>query len=125
MTQTSINSFLSGPSPSAPIAATRPLLMDGPDFSGISRLVMSQFSRPRELSISRCLRFCPGLLYPDLPDSNLDLRHVYPQRAVQIFPAFRDLKCLDFLVLENPDMPMAGLPMVTLGQLRTDPTADG
>jgi hypothetical protein len=60
-----------------------------------------------------------------LPIANLDLRHVYPRRAVQIFPTFRDLKCLDFLVLENPDMPMAGLPMVTLGQLRSDPTADG
>jgi hypothetical protein len=35
------------------------------------------------------------------------------------------LKCLDFLVLENPDMPMAGIPMVTLVQLLSDPTADG
>jgi hypothetical protein len=33
MTQTPIDDFLSGLSPMAPIAATRPPLMDGPDFS--------------------------------------------------------------------------------------------
>jgi hypothetical protein len=44
---------------------------------------------------------------------------------VQIFPAFRDLKCLDFLVLENPDMPMDGILMVTLVQLLSEPMVDG
>jgi len=37
---------------------------------------------------------------------------------------FRDLKCFDFLVLENPDMSMARIPMVTLEQLRSNLMAD-
>jgi hypothetical protein len=42
MTQMPINHFLSGLSSMALIAATHPPLMDGPNFSRILRLVMSQ-----------------------------------------------------------------------------------
>jgi hypothetical protein len=45
----SINDFLSGVFPMALIAAMCPPLMDDPDFSGISRLVMSLLLRPQEL----------------------------------------------------------------------------
>ena len=69
--------------------------------------------------------FSMGMSISRLPIVNLDLRHVYPRRAVQIFLAFRDLKCLDFLVLENPDMSMARIPMVTLVQLLSNLMADG
>jgi hypothetical protein len=31
--------------------------------------------------------------------------------TVPIFPVFRDLKCLDSIVLENPDFPSADIPM--------------
>jgi hypothetical protein len=44
---------------------------------------------------------------------------------IQIFSAFRDLKCLDFLVLVTPDMPMAEVPMVNLVQLLSNLMTDG
>jgi hypothetical protein len=95
MTQTPINNFLSGLSPMAPIAATRPPLMDGPDFSGISRLVMSQFSRPQEL------RF-PDAEYPDslrISDTCL------PKRTAQILSGF-SLGLPRSLVHGNVDIPI-------------------
>jgi hypothetical protein len=78
MTQTPINNFLSGLFPMALISSTRPPPMDGPDFSGVSRLVMSQFSCPQEL------RF-PDAGYPDsprIPDTCL------PKQTAQIMPGF-------------------------------------
>jgi hypothetical protein len=89
--------------------------MDGPDLSGISRLVMSQFFRPQETRSPEC-RYAD-----DRSISATCLR----KRTDQIFPAFRDLRCLDFLALENPDLTMAAIPMVTLVQLLLDLTTDG
>jgi hypothetical protein len=78
MTQMPINQFLAGLSPMALIVAMHPPLMDGPDFSGISRLMMSQLFQPEEL------RF-PDAEYPDslrISDTCL------PKRMAQIFRGF-------------------------------------
>jgi hypothetical protein len=56
----------------------------------------------------------------------LDRCHVsFLRRMVEILSLFRDLRCLDFLVLENSDFPMTISRWLRLMQLLSNPTTDG
>jgi hypothetical protein len=117
------------------ITATRPLVMNGPDFSGISRLVMSRFFHPQELQF-------PDDQYTDslqISDTCIS------KRTVQIIPGFSlwtylislqrecrypDSRCLDLryvsLQMDHLDLPGVARLEVSRFSCPRDPRyADG
>jgi hypothetical protein len=113
MTKTSINDFLSGLSPIAPIITTHPPLMDGPDFSRISRLMMSQLSRPQEL------RFPDSQYTNSLRISDTCLHKQTAQICVGVFTMeFPDLLSMGLLISRLP-MPRSPPCVSTNGRSRS------
>jgi hypothetical protein len=103
MNQTPMDGFLIGTFLDDADRCHASFLMDGPDSSRISRLVMSRFLQLQGL------RFLDAEYADDHSISTTCLH----QWMVYIAPVFRDLECLDFLVLENLDFPSVGLPIAS------------